>query len=106
MPVRMPAVGGAATLTTAVPDFLSLVAVIVAAPPAMAVTRPVALTEATVVLDVPHETWRPTSGEPAASSRVAVICSVLPMPNGATDGETVTVATRARGSEPPPPHER
>src|SRR5438132_1181814 len=64
------------TVTTAVPLCPSLVAVIVAAPVATAVTSPLPFTIATAVLLLAQVTARPLSGVPFASLGVAVSCAV------------------------------
>ena len=63
-------------MTVAVPFFPSLVAVIVAEPAALPVTRPVVFTVAVDVLPLVHVTARPASGLPLASFGVAVSCTV------------------------------
>ena len=62
--------GRAVTVTSAVPLCPSLVAVIVAAPEAFPVTRPLPFAVATAV--APLDTVRPVSGPPLASFGVAV----------------------------------
>src|SRR2546422_10970864 len=65
--------GTAFTVTAELPLFPSLVAVMVAGPPAaLPVTRPFASTVARVASLVPHVTVRPVSGVPAGSFGVAV----------------------------------
>src|SRR2546427_690726 len=88
-----PGGGGCTTVTTEVPLFVSLVAVIVAEPAATPVTRPLALTVATAVLLLDQVTTRPVSGAPLRSLGVAVSCSVRPTCTLAGDGLTVTQAT-------------
>jgi hypothetical protein len=61
-----------------VPEIPSLVAVIVAAPAATAVTRPLELTVAAPLLSLDHATVRPVSVLPLASRSVAVNGSVFP----------------------------
>jgi hypothetical protein len=72
------ATGTSATVTVAVPLFPSLVAVIVAAPAATAVTRPVAETEAIPGALLVQVTGRPVSVFPAESLAVAVSCTLAP----------------------------
>jgi hypothetical protein len=64
--------GMAATVTPAVPDLPSLVAVIVTDPTATPVTTPVTDTVANAVLLDDHVTVRPVSTMPLASLTVAV----------------------------------
>src|SRR5438094_5082701 len=87
------ATGTAATVTVALPAFPSLVAVIVAEPAALLVTRPLGLTVATAVLLLAHVTARPVSALPAESFGVAVSCAVCPGVSLAVAGETCTEAT-------------
>src|SRR5205809_908412 len=89
------ATGTTATVTVALPAFPSLVAVIVAEPAALLVTRPLGLTVATAVLLLPHVTVRPVSALPAESFGVAVSCTVCPTRMLAVAGETATEATEA-----------
>jgi len=89
------ATGAAATVTADVPLFPSLVAVIVAVPTLIPVTRPVAETDATVALLEPHVITRPVRTVPFASFVVAVNCLVAPATTLAVAGATVTVATCA-----------
>ena len=70
------ATGTFVAVIAAVPFFPSLVAVIVADPPAFAVTSPLALTVAIVVLLLVQVTVRPDSALPAESFGVAVSCTV------------------------------
>jgi hypothetical protein len=70
------ATGTTVTLTAAVPFFPSLVAVIVAEPAALAVTNPVALTVAMVVLLLDHVIVRPVNTLPAESFVVTASCAV------------------------------
>src|SRR5919198_3824722 len=72
------ATGTSATVTLTVPLFPSLVAVIVAAPAATAVTRPVAETEAIPGALLAQVTGRPVSVFPAESLAVAASCTVCP----------------------------
>jgi len=88
--------GASVTVIEDVPVFASLVAVIVAGPPAATpVTSPVALTVATAPLLELHVTVRPVSTLPLLSVSVAVICcvGVIPRTKLADRGFTVTVAT-------------
>src|SRR5207302_1115490 len=86
---------GAGTVIAAVPLCPSLVAVIVAEPAARAVTSPLPLTVATVVLLEDHVITRPDSGLPLASCGVAVSCTVCPTGTLAVAGLTDTEATGA-----------
>src|SRR5437764_13289290 len=95
------ATGTAATVTVALPAFPSLVAVIVAEPAALLVTRPLGLTVATAVLLLPHVTVRPVSALPAESFGVAVSCTVCPTRMLAVAGETATEATDPPGTVVP-----
>src|SRR2546422_329690 len=74
--VVQPGGGAAGTVTLALPLCPSLVAVIVAVPATFAVTRPLALTDAAVVLSLDHVIVRPDSGVPLASCGVALSCTV------------------------------
>jgi hypothetical protein len=65
-------------VTTAVPDLVSEVAVIVAVPAPMAVTTPVTLTMATALFELLHVIRRPVSMVFAASRVTAVACVVPP----------------------------
>src|SRR5437870_3662983 len=77
----------------AVPLSPSLVAVIVTAPAAAPVTRPLLLTVAQAVLELVHVTVRPVRVLPLASFSVAVSCSVCPTSTLPDAGLTVTEAT-------------
>jgi len=82
------------TVIDDVPVFPSLVAVIVTGPPAATpVTRPVALTVATVVLSEDHVTVRPVRTLPDASLVTTESCCVPPGARLAEVGLTVTVLT-------------
>ena len=87
--------GASVTVIEDVPVFVSLVAVIVVAPAATAVTRPFASTVAAAGLLEVHVTTRPVSTLLAASRSVAVSCcvGVIPTTRLAEDGVTVTVLT-------------
>src|SRR6185503_12595033 len=87
------ATGTMMTVTALVPLLPSLVAVIVAAPAATAVTRPLAETVATPVGLLDQVTMRPLSTLPAESLVVALSCAVPPTTRPAVAGTTVTVAT-------------
>jgi len=87
--------GIAATVTADVPDFPSLVAVIVTEPTATPVTTPVADTVASAVLLDAHVTVRPVSTAPFASFTVAVKFVVWPTMTDVAAGETVTLPTGA-----------
>jgi hypothetical protein len=82
-------------LTEAVPDFPSLVAVIVAVPTVTPVTTPPLETVAIAVLLELHVTTRPVSTAPLASFSVAASAPVCPMMIELVAGETATVATGA-----------
>jgi hypothetical protein len=84
---------GAVTVTSVVPDMPSLVAVIVAVPAASAVTRPLALTVATPLLELDQVIVRPLSVVPEASLVTATSCRVRPAVMLGLCGVTVTVAT-------------
>src|SRR5436853_15861 len=84
---------GAVTVILEAPLLPSLVAVIVADPVTFAVTRPLVLTVATVVLSLDHVVVRPASGLLLASRGVAVSCTVWPTGTLAEGGVTVTEAT-------------
>jgi hypothetical protein len=79
----------------AVPNFPSLVAVIVADPDATAVTTPALETVATVALVVAHATGRLVTVVPLASLTVAVSVAVCPAGMVAVLGWTMTLATPA-----------
>src|SRR2546428_194076 len=87
------ATGTFVTVTVAVPFCPSLVAVMVAAPAALPVTSPLALTVAMAPLLVAHVTTRPVSTLPAASLGVAVNCTACPTVRLAAAGLTATDAT-------------
>ena len=88
-----PPLTGAVTVIAAVPVFVSLVAVIVARPAPLPVTRPVVLTVAIEALLLDHVIVRPDSVLPLASFGVAVSCTVCPTSRLAAGGVTATVAT-------------
>src|SRR5438067_11900148 len=92
------ATGTSVTVTAALPALPSLVAVIVADPAALLVTRPLGLTVATAVLLLAHVTVRPVSALPAESFGVAVSCTVCPTVRLAVAGATATEATEATGT--------
>jgi len=81
------------TVTAALPLCPSLVAVIVADPPAFAVTSPLPFTVATTVLLLTHVTTRPGRAFPAESRGVAVSCPVWPTVRPRLGGVTLTDAT-------------
>src|SRR5438067_824173 len=87
------ATGTSVTVTAALLALPSLVAVIVAEPAALLVTRPLGLTVATAVLLLPHVTVRPVSALPAESFGVAVSCTVCPTVRLVVAGEIATEAT-------------
>ncbi len=88
-----PPLGGAVTVTPALPLFPSLVAVMVAEPAAFPVTSPLELTVATEVLLLAQLTTRPERALPLASFGVAVSCTVCPTSMLAVAGLTATEAT-------------
>src|SRR5881398_1222546 len=90
---HVPGGGGAVTVTLAVPLCPSLVAVIVAAPGATALTRPLPLTVATAVFPLAHVITRPPRAFPLASCGVAVSCTVCPCGIVTAGGVTATAAT-------------
>ncbi len=77
------------------PLFPSLVAVIVANPTAMPVTRPLPFTVATARVAARPSHTRPASALPLASRGVAVSCTVCPAATLADAGLTLTDATGA-----------
>ena len=87
------ATGASVTVTVAVPDFPSLVAVMVALPGATPLTTPVADTVAMDPLLVVQAIARPVSVVPFASFVVAVSAVVARTKTVAVAGATVTVAT-------------
>src|SRR5437899_2256885 len=87
------ATGTLDTVTAAVPLCPSLVAVIVTAPTATPVTRPLAETVPTAPLPVVQVSARPLSTLPPASLRAAVSCTVPPTYMLGAVGLTVTDAT-------------
>ena len=99
--VRLAVAGATATEATGIgvtviPAVLllpSLVAVMLAEPGAMPVTRPLGLTVATVVSPLLHVTVRPAKVPPAESFGVAVSCTVCATRIEAVAGETATEAT-------------
>src|SRR5437867_718599 len=87
------ATGTLDTVTAAVPLCPSLVAVIVAVPPATPVTRPLADTVASAAFELVQLITRPLSTFPAASLGIAVSCTAPPTNTVAVAGLTVTDAT-------------
>jgi hypothetical protein len=87
------ATGVSVTVIPAVPFLPSLVAVMIAGPAVIPVTRPPLLTVATPVLLLAHVTTRPVSAFPVASRGVAVSCTVCPTGTLASVGLMVTDAT-------------
>ena len=92
------ATGVRVTVTAAVPDLPSLVAVMVAEPAATpvttpTVTSPLAVTVATAALLVAHVTTRPLNGLPLASRRFAVSCAACPAATLSVAGLILTDAT-------------
>ena len=99
------ATGGGVTVMAAVPDFPSLVAVIVADPAATPVTNPVPETLATASLPLVQPIVRPVSAAPPGLFTVAASCTVDPAASDAALGVTSTDATDTGGvPSPPPPH--
>src|ERR1041384_729535 len=87
----------AVTVRLAVPDLVSLVAVIVTVPWATPWARPPDEIVATAVLLDAQVTVRPVRMFPFASLSVAVNCADDPAATEAEAGDTVTVATGAGG---------
>jgi hypothetical protein len=87
------ATGPGVTVNTLLPDFPSLVAVIVAVPVLSPVATPDADTVATVMSLDAHVTTRPVRTFPLASLVVAVKVAVEVLATLAVDGATATVAT-------------
>jgi hypothetical protein len=87
------ATGTGVTVSVAVPDFPSLVAVIVAPPGATAVTTPPGDTVATVVLLDAQATARPVTTTPFTSVTTAVSVVVCPTIMSAVVGCTATAPT-------------
>lgn len=86
---------GATTVTVAVPDCPSLLAVIVTGPPtATAVTRPAPETVATPLFDDDHVTTRPVNVAPEASRSVGTNWTTPP---GVSDGDAGAMLTVATG---------
>src|SRR3989441_307156 len=79
---------GAVTVIAAVPLWPSLVAVIVAVPPATPVASPLPLTVAAAVLLLAHVTVRPVSVFPAASLVTAATCAVTKDAAGRSEEHT------------------
>ena len=107
------ATGARAIAIGALPDFPSLVAVMVADPAAIADTTPALFTEAIAGADDDQSTVRPVSIAPTPERSSAVAVAVEPTVICAGDIVTVTVATPAFAgggvgavlpSPPPPPH--
>src|SRR5437868_8511817 len=89
--------GARVTVIDEVPLCPSLVAVIVVVPAATAVTRPVVLTVAALVLPEDQITVRPLRTLPSASVITAVSCcvTVIPTTRLTREGLTATLATEA-----------
>jgi len=87
------ATGAGVTVTLDVPDFVSLVAVIVVVPGATPVTTPVADTVAAAVLLDVHVTTRSVTTVPLTSFTVATSVVVWPAMTLAVGGATVTLPT-------------
>ena len=87
------ATGTTVTVIDELPDFPSLVAVIVAAPAPTAVTTPLAETVATAGVLLDQVTTRPVNTLPEESLVVALSGTVPPATTLADAGVTVTVAT-------------
>jgi hypothetical protein len=102
--------GGAVTVTTDVPVFPALAALIVAEPAATPVTIPAALTVAAMALLVDHATDWSLIGLPNWSSTVAANNLVAPTWSDAVAGDTAMVVTTGVGGGsvvtlvPPPEH--
>lgn len=90
------------TVTSALPLFPSLVAVMDAVPGLLPLTRPVPFTVAIARASVDQVIDRPVRGVPLASLGMAVNCTVAPAETGAAAGVTVTEATGATGPESEP----
>ena len=88
---------GAVTVSVALPDLPSLVAVMSAVPAATAVTRPEALTVATAEFELVHPIAWPVSTLPLESRRVAVACVLCPTVSDGAFSVTVTEATVLEG---------
>ena len=76
----------------------SLVAVIVTVPDVKTVTRPDALTDATVGADDVNVVARPVIGVPSAAAIVVVNCTVVPVAAAEAAGDSEIVATGANGA--------
>src|SRR6266481_2672912 len=87
------ATGTAVTVIAAVLLLPSLVAVMVVAPAATPVTRPLGFTRTSVVSPLAQVTVRPAKVAPAESFGVAVSCTVCPTRMLAVAGEIATEAT-------------
>ena len=83
------------TVIAVVPSTVPLVAVMVAAPGATAVTNPLPPTVAMAALLEVQAMLRPVSTLPLASFSVAASCCVPPTGNDAVPGATLTDATSA-----------
>jgi len=81
------------TVRAAVPNMLSLVAVMAAEPGPPPLTNPLPFTVATAALFVAHVTACPVSALPLASLGVAVSCTVCPAMMLDAAGSTDTVTT-------------
>src|SRR5882762_8404601 len=87
------ATGTLMTAMVALPVLPSLMAVTVADPAALPVTRPLALTAATAGALLAQVTMRPLRGAPLESWGAAASCKVAPSRRLATVGVTTTAAT-------------
>ncbi len=97
------ATGGGSTVTAAFPDLPSLVAVTIADPATIPVTRPSAFTLATAGLPELQSMCRPARTFPSVERSVAPSCRVSPSMTVAASGVTETDATgTASGSVDPP----
>jgi hypothetical protein len=88
---------GAVTVTSEVPLFPAIVAVIVAEPAASPATTPLELTTAVEALLVDHEMTSPGMTFPSASFTVAASVVVVPATTDAVAGATLTVVTTGVG---------
>src|SRR5712692_2273638 len=93
---------GTCTLTAAVPTIPSLVAVMLAVPAVIPVTRPAPDTVATLALLLAQVMARPVRPLPEGSCTVAVSCTVPPTGSVSIGGVTVTEATGATATLFPP----
>lgn len=90
----------AVTVTLALADFPSMVAVMLASPKARPVTRPMSSTVAMVALDECQDTARPGSGSPVAPRATAVSWPSSPGPRTSVSADNSTDATGSWGAAP------